>query len=179
MKQQFLWLLAMLLVFTACTDSTTTTTTGTDSTATAVADSTKTPADSAATAEVVTPTTDSAATAADPGDQTGKLANPNDVPPITTTYRFTISFISIGAGIDHTAKTKYDQFVIDFGKRNKVKLAHEVVGWGREGEVDYCFKLAELKELQQAAFVKESKALVNGNELVQTKENANCRIKRK
>jgi hypothetical protein len=175
MKQQFLWLLATLLVFTACTDSTTTTTTGTDSTATVVADSTTPPTDSAATAEVVTPTTDSAATAADPG----KLANPNDVPPITTTYRFTISFISIGAGIDHTAKTKYDQFVIDFGKRNKVKLAHEVVGWGREGEVDYCFKLAELKELQQAAFVKESKALVNGNELVQTKENANCRIKRK
>lgn len=94
-------------------------------------------------------------------------------------YRLSVSFISIGSGIDAQAQAKYDQFVTEFGTRHKVTLAHETVGWGREGEVDYCFKLSELKSPQQATFVEESKALLAGNELVLFKENTPCRKPRR
>jgi hypothetical protein len=94
-------------------------------------------------------------------------------------YRFTVSFYSPGNGIDHAVKGKYDNFVADFGKRHKVKLQHETVSWGREGEVDYCFPLTELSTTDQAAFVKESLAILKASERVNTKENTTCRAPRK
>ncbi|HEX2900566.1 MAG TPA: hypothetical protein VHS96_12670 [Bacteroidia bacterium] len=175
MKKLFPILMLALLAFSACDNAATTTATtdGKDSVPVVVTDSTP---------PVLAETTDIAIVNPDPADSataevtTGRKPNPN---PISTNPRLSVSFISIGGGIDFKAKQKYDTFVIDFGKRNKTKLAHETVGWGREGEVDYCFSLTELKELQRAAFVEETKALFNGNELVQIKENAPCRKPRK
>lgn len=127
----------------------------------------------------VKPNVDSAGSASNATDNNVRKAGDSKPDPIVTTYRLTVSFISIGGGIDYAAKQKYDAFVADFGKRNKTKLAHETVGWGREGEVDYCFKLAELKDAQKSAFVTESKAMFVGNDLVKLKENASCRQPRK
>jgi hypothetical protein len=99
--------------------------------------------------------------------------------PEPSVYRFTVSFYSPGNGIDHAVKGKFDTFVGEFGKRHKVKLQHETVTWGREGEVDYCFPLTELKAIDQAAFVKEGLAILKASERVNTKENTTCRQPRK
>jgi hypothetical protein len=106
-------------------------------------------------------------------------ADPKDNTRKAGIYRFTVSFYSPGNGIDHAIKAKYDTFVADFGKRKKVKLEHETVTWGREGEVDYCFFLRELSETDQAAFVKESLALLKASNRVNTAENTTCRQPRK
>lgn len=190
MKVKFLAPLCILamLAFAACTPPSTTTETGNaDSTATANADSGKTVVDSSAVAEVPTPPVDSPAVAVDPKkeaapQENGKLAKPTtDAKPASDMkYRFNVSFISIGSGVDYKAKDKYDAFVLDFAKRNgNVKLKHETSPWGREGEVDYCFSLSELNARQQGAFVQESKALLKDNKLVQFAENVVCKKGRK
>lgn len=169
-----------------CVNSTTTTTTDGDSTKVAAADSTPAPqpVDSSASTDV-TPPADSGATAhtSDPAtsgeqgttDNTRK-GNPD---PIVTNQRITVSFISIGGGIDHKTKEKLDKYIVDFGKKNGAKLQYEQVGWGREGEIDYCFPLTEVKEPLKSTFVKEVKAMVGENELVKIKENTTCRKPRK
>ncbi len=177
MKKLFPILMLAAAVFAGCTKTSTTTTVGTDSTQTAAADTTKEVLiDSVEVADVPPVPVDSpAVVASDPNATTsdnGKKVNPD---PIVTATRLTVSFISIGAGTDYKAKEKFEKFVAGFETRNKVKLVAEKVGWGREGEVDYCYDLATLKPLQRAAFVQETKALVNGNDLVQVRENKPCR----
>jgi hypothetical protein len=181
MKKQFsivifCCLAVLLLVFPACKDGGGTTTRSNDST-TALADSPKPRVDSPA---VVNIPVDTKGADSLPTDNS-RVQDPTKPDPVTTVYRLSVSFISIGEGIDYKAKEKYDSFIKDFAKRNKVKEpAHETVGWGREGETDYCFTLSELPDAgMQAAFVKESKALLAGNELVVLKENTKCRVPRK
>jgi hypothetical protein len=171
-----LFLCSMALV--ACDPAATTTTPTGDSTATVKADSNPVMPETSPVANVTPTPVDSPVVSADPVDNTGKKADPSRPDPIVSNYRLTVSFISIGSGIDSKAKEKYDNFVLDFGKKNKVKLPHETVTWGREGEVDYCFKLAELDQNKQAEFVKESMALLTGNKRVQFKEKTTCRAKR-
>lgn len=177
MKKLFPFLLFALIVLSACTKTATTTTAGTDSTQTAAADTTKpVVTDSSEVAEIQPAPVDSpAVVVADPNASTsdnGKKVNPD---PIVTATRLTVSFISIGEGIDFKTKEKFVKFVAGFESRNKVKLVSETVAWGREGEVDYCYDLATLKTQLRATFVQEAKALVNGNDLVKTKENTPCR----
>ncbi|MEY3442425.1 MAG: hypothetical protein RLZZ519_706 [Bacteroidota bacterium] len=177
MKKLFPVLLLVLILLSACNKTATTTTAGTDSTQTADADTT-TPVlpDSSAVADVPPAPADSpAAVVSDPNASTaenGKKVNPD---PIVTATRLTVSFISIGAGIDFKTKEKFVKFVAGFETRNKVKLVAETVAWGREGELDFCYDLATLKPQLRATFVQEAKALVNGNDLVLTKENTPCR----
>jgi hypothetical protein len=139
--------------------------------------------DSAFLAETPQPEDSTQATpsvpATDPKAGQGQPADPKSGDRKAGIYRFSVSFYSPGNGIDHTIKGKYDTFVADFGKRKKVKLEHETVSWGREGEVDYCFFLRELSEADQAVFVKESKALLAASERVNTSENTTCRQPRK
>ena len=94
-------------------------------------------------------------------------------------YRLTISFISVCCGINSGAKAKLDEFISSYEKRKDVKLERETVHWGREGEVDYCFKLAELSSDGQKAFVLEIRSLLEKAERVHIEENAPCRNKRK
>lgn len=167
-----------------CTPSTTSTPADGDSTKIAAADSVQTPpVDSQATAEVTPVDSPATTTAPDPatsGEQgssdNARKGNPD---PIVTNYRITVSFISIGGGPDYKTKEKFDKYVADFGKKNHVKIKYEQVGWGREGEVDYCFALLELEEPQKSTFVKEVKAMIGENELVKIKENTTCRKPRK
>ena len=182
MKNLWIALFSFLIVFTACTPTTTTNPPAADSLATAKVDSplvvndaatvATVPGDSAATQ----PATDaSTAPVAD-----GKMANNNAKgSPIVASNRMTISFISMGGGIDHKGKATFEKFVATYEINNKVKLAHETVGWGKEGEVDFCYKLVELKEPKRTDFVNQCKVQVKGNELIQLKENAPCRVPRK
>ena len=42
-----------------------------------------------------------------------------------TNYRFSVSFISIGAGTDKKAKQQYDHYITEYEQKNKVKLNYE------------------------------------------------------
>ncbi|HRG58161.1 MAG TPA: hypothetical protein PK323_04340 [Bacteroidia bacterium] len=90
-------------------------------------------------------------------------------------FRFTVSFISKGAGTDYQMKQKYDAFITDFETRNKVKLLLSKASWGREGEVDYCFDMKELNKEITEKFIAESKAVLSASDRINIGENTNCR----
>lgn len=96
-----------------------------------------------------------------------------------TNYRFSVSFISIGGGTDKKAKQQYDHYITEYEQKNKVKLNYETTNWGREGEVDYCFKLVELDKKKQELFITETKEILKSSSLVRYKENMTCRQKKK
>lgn len=96
-------------------------------------------------------------------------ADPND--------RFSVSFISIGAGTDGSAKEKFDQFITEYKQENKVELKYETINWGREGEVDYCFDLTSLDKKKQELFIAETKEILKTSTLVRYKENEPCQQK--
>jgi len=90
-------------------------------------------------------------------------------------YRFTISFISKGAGTDYQIKQKYDAFIIDFETRNNVKVAISKAPWGREGEIDYCIEFAAMNKEMIDKFISESKALLSASDRINIGENTHCR----
>lgn len=91
------------------------------------------------------------------------------------TFRFTVSFISKGAGTDYQIKQKYDGFITDFETKNKVKIAVNKASWGREGETDYCFELKEISKELATQFIAESKALLSASDRINLGENTHCR----
>ena len=94
-------------------------------------------------------------------------------------YRLIVSFYSICCGINGKAKEQLDEFISNYEKEKRIGLARETVNWGREGEIDYCFKLSGLPSKERNRVVSKIKALVNGSELVRIQENARCNNKQK
>jgi hypothetical protein len=90
-------------------------------------------------------------------------------------FRFTVSFISKGAGTDYQIRQKYDAFVTDFETRNKVKIGINKASWGREGEIDYCIEFNDIKKEITEKFIEESKALLKASDRINIGENTNCR----
>jgi hypothetical protein len=95
----------------------------------------------------------------------------------TENSRLIISFQSRASGIDRGTKKEIDEFISKYEKEKGVQLAKEVVRWGREGEVDYCFKLSELSKEDQKDFVSGIKPLAGGSKQTVIVENAPCRSK--
>jgi hypothetical protein len=87
-----------------------------------------------------------------------------------TSYRFIVSFISIGSGIDKKAKNHYEEFLNDFQLKHNVTILYEKKYWGREGEVNFCFMLNELNKEDQEKFILESKNLLSNSTRVRFKE---------
>jgi len=85
-------------------------------------------------------------------------------------YRLVVSFYSIGEGIDSKNKENFDVFL----KNRSQKIIFEQTPWGREGEVDYCFKLNELTSPEQTDFVKKAKEILGKSTLVRINENEKC-----
>lgn len=90
-------------------------------------------------------------------------------------YRLTVSFFSIGSGVDGKAKQAFETALADFEKDNNIKIAFETSKWGREGEVDFCFKLDELSSKQQTKLIKSLEASVKDSKLVRFSENSICK----
>ena len=90
-------------------------------------------------------------------------------------YRFTISFFSKGGGTDRKARSEFESFLENFNKKNEVNLQFIKTSWGREGEVDYCFKLDELKNKKQIIFIKECEDLLKDSKLVHFQEFSECK----
>lgn len=172
MKNCFPFLVVLLLVISACTTSPTDKTKTVGDSSIASVDSPAIVVDSAKVADVPPISVDSAS------DGTS-TANSEKVLPATGKYLLSVSFISMGAGIDHAAKKKYDQYIKDFGSKYIKGIAHETVGWGREGEVDYCFRLTELETVKKKLFIAETKKMLASNELIQITENTACRVPNK
>ncbi len=90
-------------------------------------------------------------------------------------FRFTVSFISKGAGTDYQIRQKYDAFVTDFETRNKVKIIINKAAWGREGEMDYCIEFTNINKEITDKFIAESKALLSASDRINIGENTHCR----
>ncbi len=94
-------------------------------------------------------------------------------------YRFTVSFISIGSGIDHKAHEEFIAFIKLFDTQNSVTILTEKSSWGREGESDYCMKLQELTLEQQEQFITATKDILKNSKRVRYRENSICRAGRR
>jgi hypothetical protein len=112
-------------------------------------------------------------------DQNATTSTTQNTIATDTNYRFSVSFISIGAGTDKKAKQQFDSYITEYQQINKIKLSYEITNWGREGEIDYCLKLTELDKKKQELFVTETKEILKNSSLVRYKENAPCRQKKK
>ncbi len=85
----------------------------------------------------------------------------------TTASRLVVSFISKGAGIDLKSQENIHSYI----DKHRKKPAFEERRWGREGEVDYVFKLTELNADEQKIFIDEVKKLIINVDMVFVREN--------
>ena len=75
--------------------------------------------------------------------------------------RLVVSFVSRGEGIDLQTKTTFEQWLA-----TKKNVTWNVQPWGREGELNYCFPLNNMKASEQDAFVKEVQQQLAGRSMV-------------
>ena len=94
-------------------------------------------------------------------------------------YRFTVSFISIGSGIDHKAREEFNAFIQQYNAKHNVSITTENASWGREGEIDYCMRLQELTTAQEHNFITETKEILKSSSRVRYQENSTCRQSRR
>lgn len=89
-------------------------------------------------------------------------------------YRLIVSFISIGEGTDMKAVNELRSY-IEESKKNYNKGINPVeVPWGREGEVDFIFRLSNLSDEEQIKFVNGLTSMYTENKLVQISERSRC-----
>lgn len=92
--------------------------------------------------------------------------------------RLVVSFYSICCGIDHQARAKLDRFINSYEKTKGKRIAKATIHWGKEGEIDYCFKLSELLPREQKRFISKVRLLLRKSKLVHINENASCKSER-
>ncbi|MFT5952909.1 MAG: LmbE family N-acetylglucosaminyl deacetylase [Bacteroidia bacterium] len=85
--------------------------------------------------------------------------------------RLIVSFYSPGNGIDHKALALFSTEILSKNKN----ITYSTVSWGREGERDYCFPLAELSAEEQVAFIEEVNTLLGSVKRVHILQNQECR----
>lgn len=91
-------------------------------------------------------------------------------------YSMLISFFSIGSGIDYERKKEVDAYFRQL-EGDQVDISYEKVGWGREGEVDYCVDLSKLKESQQKVIIEKVKEIAKKSSWIDVQLNTTCRFK--
>ena len=84
--------------------------------------------------------------------------------------RLVVSFNSICCGID--AKKHND--LLRFLKKYPT-VTYSKISWGKQGELDYCFKLSELNPREQEKFIKKVKKLLGADSrFITIQENISC-----
>jgi hypothetical protein len=91
-------------------------------------------------------------------------------PKDTANCAVLVSFYSIGSGTNREAYDKFRAFIEKTNKAKKITLNIGATPWGREGEVDYCFKLKELNAANQKKFISDLKKLLKGADYVRIEE---------
>lgn len=96
-------------------------------------------------------------------------------PSTDTLQVFTVSFFSIGSGINSKARKEFDLFIAEFETKNKTTLNPKQRKWGREGEVDYCFELTGLKQELKNELIAEAKQNTSEKKWVRITINKPCK----
>lgn len=78
----------------------------------------------------------------------------------------TVSFISIGAGIDYKAENRFLEFVKNFQQKYHIDTLYKLSRWGKEGETDYNFYMKKLSTKQKKELKDGLTKLFEGNTLV-------------
>ena len=99
----------------------------------------------------------------------------NNKDSISNLSRFIVDFYSIGQGPEGDQIGKLEGFVSDYSKRIGKKIVYESNHYGREGEVNYCFKLKEFETADQITFIKAAKDVLRNAKWVHFSEFAVCR----
>ncbi len=89
-------------------------------------------------------------------------------------YKVLVSFYSIGAGIDIEAHDKFKEFLMN----SHPKLVYEEAAWGREGEVDYCFRLFDMNKEDQQTFITDLKKIAEKSDRMRVEEDKPCSHKK-
>ena len=91
-----------------------------------------------------------------------------------TLKSFTVSFFSIGSGIDKKIKTEYDAYLLKMENTSSAIKEKQIKRWGREGEVNYCFDLKTMETNSKRSFIEESVQLLGKSERVRVLYNKPC-----
>ncbi len=105
------------------------------------------------------------------------MANATEAQPVSAndSIRLNVSFYSPGSGINYKAAQKLDGFVTQYQTDNPGAITMYKTAWGREGEVDYCFKFNQGFESKGDSFVKQVKDLLANQDRINYKEFTTCR----
>jgi len=97
----------------------------------------------------------------------------------TSVKGLVVSFYSIGGGIDLDAARKFDTWIAAYKTSNGQAIAYEKIGWGREGEVDFCIQLESVEITEAIAFVDAAKGELSACKMMHFTVNGECKRKRK
>ena len=100
-------------------------------------------------------------------------------PVSETTYRFIVSFYSIGEGTEQKQIEKLEGFLYQYRQKNKKTIPVQKTFWGREGELDFCISLKEISLSDQLVFIQDCKNELKTAKWVHFIENSPCRKKRR
>jgi hypothetical protein len=101
------------------------------------------------------------------------VGEPNPATPTNDSIRLNVSFYSPGSGINYLAARKLDAFLTKYADENPGAVTVYKSAWGREGEVDYCFKMND--KSKGDSFVKQVQDLLKGEDRINYKDNTTCR----
>jgi hypothetical protein len=86
-----------------------------------------------------------------------------------------VSFYSKGSGIDRDAWRRFEDFLVSYSAKTNTPVPYKKIGWGREGEFDFCVTLSAMTAGQRDKFIAEARELLKPVELVHIYENRPCR----
>lgn len=87
----------------------------------------------------------------------------------TNVVRLVVSFISKGAGIDYETLKSFESWLAE-----RPRFAYTKSYWGREGEVNLCFRMTNLSTREQEIFVRDVRTQLTDKDLVIVTEWAVC-----
>ncbi len=112
-------------------------------------------------------------------DSVKLVAKPSSTPPLVKQEenikfaQLVVSFASRGAGIDAQARDQLLAHITWFNEQNHCELMYDKKGWGREGEMDFCF--FGNNQILIPTLYKQLKEKFAGRPTVFVKENFPCK----
>ena len=92
----------------------------------------------------------------------------------TSVYSMVVAFFSPGDGIDIKTASEFDAYL-----KGYTSVTFNKVGWGREGETDFCIRLDMLTGSELPEFKKGAEEILSKSQKVQFQYNAPCKHYRK
>src|SRR5262245_42299460 len=99
-------------------------------------------------------------------DSSGSSYRKEGESPYEERFRLVVSLICQGAGADAKALEQVKSYLYSYESWSGKKIEYEKTPWGKEGEVDYCMKLANLDAQAQKDFVTQVREVMLMSQLV-------------